>query len=43
MLSLLKETKLEVQPSIGGPTERKHVKYVKYILPVDRCIKQIPD
>ena len=25
----------EVRPSIGGPTEMKHVKHVKYILPVD--------
>ena len=26
-----------------GPTEMKHVKHVKYILPADRYIKQIPD
>ena len=34
---------IEVRPSIGGPTEMKHVKHVKYILPADRYIKQIPD
>ena len=26
---------VEVQPSIGGPTEMKHIKHVKYILPAD--------
>ena len=31
----LKGNQVEVQPSIGGPTEMKHVKHVKYILPVD--------
>ena len=39
----LKGNQLEVQPLIGGPTEMKHIKHVKYILPVDRYIKQIPD
>ena len=34
---------MEIIPSIGGPTEMKHVKHVKYILPADRYIKQIPD
>ena len=28
---------------MGGPTEMKHVKHVKYILLADRYIKQIPD
>ena len=28
---------------MGGPTEMKHIKHVKYILPVDQCIKQLPD
>ena len=32
-----------MQPSVGGPTEMKHIKHVKYILPVDRYIKQRPD
>ena len=34
---------MEIRPSIGGHTEIRHVKYVKYILPADRYIKQIPD
>ena len=32
-----------VRPSIGVPTEMKHVKHIKYILPADWYIKQIPD
>ena len=39
----LKGNQVEVQPSIGGPTEMKKIKHVKYILPVDRYIKQILD
>ena len=39
----IKGHQLEVRPSIGGPTEMKHVKNVKYILPADQYIKQIPD
>ena len=31
----LKGNQVEVQPSIGGPTEMKHIKDVKYILPAD--------
>ena len=31
----LKGNQVEVQPSIGGPTEMKHIKHVKYILPAD--------
>ena len=31
----LRGNQVEVQPSIGGPTEMKHIKHVKYILPVD--------
>ena len=34
---------VKVRPSIGGPTEMKHVKHVKYILLADRYIKQIPN
>ena len=34
---------VEIRPSVGEPTEMKHVKHVKYILPTDRYIKQIPD
>ena len=39
----LKGNQVEVQPSIGGPTEMKRIKRVKYIPPADRYIKQIPD
>ena len=34
---------VEIRPSVGGPTEMKHVKHLKYVLPADRYIKQIPD
>ena len=39
----LKGNQVEVQPPIGGPREMKHIKHVKYILPADQYIKQIPD
>ena len=39
----IKGNQVEVRPSTGGPTEMKHVKHVKYILPADQYIKQIPD
>ena len=39
----LKGNQVEVRPSIGGPAEMKHIKHVKYILPADQYIKQIPD
>ena len=39
----IKGNQIEVRPSIGGPTEMKHVKHVKYILPADWYIKQIPN
>ena len=39
----LKGNQVKVQPSIGGPTEMKHIKHVKYILLADRYIKQIPE
>ena len=39
----IKGNQVKVRPSIGGPTEMKHVKHVKYILPADQYIKQIPD
>ena len=34
---------MEIRPSIGGPTDLKHVEHVKYILPADQYIKQISD
>ena len=36
----IKGNQVEVQPSIRGPTEMKHVKHIKYILPADWYIKQ---
>ena len=39
----IKGNQVEVRPSIGGPTEMKHVKHVKYVLPADQYIKHIPD
>ena len=39
----IKGNQVEVRPSIGGPTERKHVKHVKYVLSADQYIKHIPD
>ena len=39
----IRGNQVEIRPSVGGPTEMKHVKHVKYILPADRNIKQIPD
>ena len=34
---------MEIQPAVGGPTEMKHIKHVKYILPTDKYIDQLPD
>ena len=34
---------MEIQPTVGGPTEMKHIKHVKYILPADKYIDQLPD
>ena len=39
----LKGNQVEVQPANGGLTEMKHIKHVKYILPLDRYINQLPD
>ena len=39
----LKGNQMEVQPAVGGPTEMKHIKHVKYILPADKYIDQLPD
>ena len=40
---LLRGNQVEVQPTNGGPTEMKHITHVKYILPADRYINQLPD
>ena len=39
----IRGNQVEIRPSVGGPTEIKHIKHVKYILPADRYIKQLPD
>ena len=39
----IRGNQVEVRPSVGRPTEMKHIKHVKYILPADRYIKKIPD
>ena len=39
----LKGNQVEIQPATGGPTEMKHIKHVKYILPTDRYINQLPN
>ena len=39
----LKGNQVEVQPANRGLTEMKHIKHVKYILPANRYIEQLPD
>ena len=39
----LKGNQVEVQPVVGGPTEMKHIKHVKYVLPADVYINKLPD
>ena len=39
----LKGNQVEVQPANGGLTEMKHIKHVKYILPANRYINQLPE
>ena len=34
---------MEIQHAVGGPTEMKHMKHVKYILPTDKYIDKLPD
>ena len=38
----LRGNQVEIQPATGGPSEMKHIKHVKYILPTDRYINQLP-
>ena len=38
----IRGNQVKIRPSVGGPTKMKHVKHVKYILPADRYIKQLP-
>ena len=39
----IKGNQVEVRPSIGGPTEMKHIKHVKHIHPIDHYIKHVPE
>ena len=39
----LKGNQVEIQPAAGGPTEMKHIKHVKYVLPADKYINKLPD
>ena len=39
----LKGNQVEIQSAIGGPTEMKHIKHVKYVLLVDKYISQLPN
>ena len=39
----LKGNQVEIQPTVGGPTEMKHIKHVKHILPANKYIDQLPD
>ena len=39
----LKGNQVEIQPATAGLTEMKHIKHVKYILPTDRYINQLPN
>ena len=38
----LKGNQVEIQPAVGGLTEMKHIKHVKYILPANRYVDQLP-
>ena len=39
----LKGNQVKIQPAVGGPTEMKHIKHVKYVLPTDKYINKLPD
>ena len=39
----LKGNQVEIQPTVGGPTEMKHIKHVKYVLPTDEYTDKLPD
>ena len=32
---------MEIQPTVGGLTEMKHIKHVKHILPANKYINQL--
>ena len=39
----LKGNQVEIQPAVGGLMEMKHIKHVKYVLPADKYINNLPD
>ena len=39
----IKGNQVEIQPTVGGPTEMKHIKHVKHIVPANMYINQLPD
>ena len=39
----LKGNQVEIQPANRGPTEIKHIKHIKYVLPADKYINQLPN
>ena len=39
----LKGNQVDIQPAVGGSTEMKHIKHVKYILPTDKYIDKLLD
>ena len=39
----LKGNQVEIQPAVGGPTEMKHIKHIKYVLPTDKYINKLLD
>ena len=39
----IKGQQVEVRPAIGGDTQWVHISHVKYILPADSIIKEMPD
>ena len=39
----LKGNQVEIQPAVGGLSEMKHIKHVKYILPTDKYVNQLLD
>ena len=39
----LKGNQVEIQPAVERPTEMKHIKHIKYVLPTDKYINKLPD
>ena len=39
----LKGNQVEIQPAVGGPTEMKHIKHVKCVLPANKYIGKLLD